>query len=71
MRFDELDQPIDLEYFQSVNGIDSGPCTMTDGSAGTAIVQEVLVEAYAVNYRGSLVATDAATAYDELVLTVA
>jgi hypothetical protein len=71
LRFDELIQPIDLEYYQSINGIDSGPCTMSDGSPGTAIVRQILVEAYAVNFRGSILATDAATAYEELVLTVA
>ena len=71
LRFDDLIQPVDFEYFQSWRGIETGPCTMTDGTAGTAIAWYILVEADAVNHRGSIIASDAATDYDELVITIA
>ena len=71
LRFDDLIQPVDFEYFQSWRGIETLPCTMTNGTAGTAIARHIIVEAYAVNHRGSIVASDAATAYDELVITIA
>jgi hypothetical protein len=70
LRYDQLLQDVDVEYLQSINGIEGSPCTMSDGSAGTSAVRYVLIEAYATNFRASIVASDATEAYAELVVFV-
>ena len=65
LRYDELLQGVDLEYLQSINGIEGGPCAMADGSAGTAAVRYVIIEAFATNYRASILPSDATEAYGE------
>jgi hypothetical protein len=39
---------------------------MSGGSSGVASVRQILIEAYAVNYRVSILNTDVTDAYDEL-----
>jgi len=68
LRFDELFQAVDIEYLRSINGINNSRCTMADGTAGTSTVRYVIVEALATNYRGSIVPSDAAEAYAELLV---
>jgi hypothetical protein len=70
LRYDELFQAVDLEYFQSINGINGSSCTMADRSAGTAAVRYVIVEVFATNYRATLLPSDATEAYGELVVSV-
>ena len=69
LRYDELFQAVDVEYLQSINGINNSPCTMADGTAGLSTVRYVIVEALATNYRGSIVPSDAAEAYAELLIS--
>ena len=68
LRFDELFQAVDVEYLRSINGINNSRCTMADGTAGLSTVRYVIVEAHATNYRGSIVPSDAAEAYAELLV---
>jgi hypothetical protein len=70
LRYDELFQAVDVEYLSSINGINGTSCTMADGSAGTATVRYVIVEAFATNYRASILPSDATEAYGELVVFV-
>jgi hypothetical protein len=70
LRYDQLMQDVDLEYLQSINGIEGAACTMSDGSAGTSAVRYVLIEAFATNFRASILASDATEAYAETVVFV-
>ena len=69
LRYDELFQAVDLEYFQSINGINGSLCTMADRSAGTAAVRYVIV-GVATRHPATLLPSDATEAYGELVVSV-
>ena len=70
LRYDELFPPVDLEYFQSINGINGSSCTMAAPARGHGGGGYVIVEVFATNYRATLLPSDATEAYGELVVSV-
>jgi hypothetical protein len=70
LRYDQLLQDVDREYLQSINGVEGQPCTMSNGTAGTSTVRYVLIEALALNFRASILGSDATESFAELVVFV-